>query len=339
MIAVNTLFGVDAAVLGPLLCLVSATLVQPVVLRLLRRAGSVDLPGTRSSHHVPTLRGGGIAVVVGVLLGVSLIPHGLWLPFVLAVAVFSVIGLAEDLKGLSVRSRLLAQLCAGLGVGALLVVTDPLPAAPLAVVLLALWITGYVNAFNFMDGINGISGAHALVGGVAFACIGFWYGELSLQGAGATLAAGGLAFLPWNAVRAKVFLGDVGSYAIGAGLAVAAAYALMLGVPIEAAAAPLALYLADTSWTLQRRIRAGEPWTRPHRTHVYQRIGDLGWSHVHVTVFTAALGVVLSALGLVSLLGSWQLRLFADLLAAGVIAAYLTAPRWLAPQRTTEGVA
>lgn len=333
----NTVLGMDVAVLGPLLCLVSTTLAQPVVMRLLRRAGSVDVPGTRSSHHIPTLRGGGIAVVLGVLLGISLIPHGIWLPLVFAVASFSAIGLAEDLKGLSVRSRLLLQSLAALGVATLLLLADTPTVAPAAVLLIALWITGYVNAFNFMDGINGISGAHAVVGGATFAFLGFWYADLSLQGAGATLAAGGLAFLPWNAVRAKVFLGDVGSYAIGAGLAVSAAYAVLLGVPVEASIAPLALYLADTTWTLQRRIRAGEEWTRPHRSHVYQRLGDLGWTHVQVTVFTAALGVLLCLLGAVSLVASWQLRLLADVLAVGAVTGYLASPRWLAPRRATEG--
>ena len=140
-----------------------------------------------------------------------------------------------------------------------------------------------MNAFNFMDGVNGISGAHALIAGVVYALLGWWQHDGFLVPAGAAVAAGALAFLPWNAGQARVFLGDAGSYALGAALAVLAAYALVRGVPVEAVLGPLALYLADTAWTLQRRIRAGERWLEPHRTHIYQRWCDAGWSHQRVT--------------------------------------------------------
>ena len=73
-----------------------------------------------------------------------------------------------------------------------------------------------------MDGVNGISGAHALIGGVAYACLAAWRQDGFGVAAGLALAAGACAFLPWNAVRARVFLGDVGSYSIGAALAVLA---------------------------------------------------------------------------------------------------------------------
>ena len=71
----------------------------------------------------------------------------------------------------------------------------------------------------------------------------------------------------------------MGSYSIGAALAVLAVRLIADGVPVEAVAGPVALYLADVAWTLQRRIRRGEPWLEGHRTHVYQRWCDAGWSH------------------------------------------------------------
>ena len=64
-----------------------------------------------------------------------------------------------------------------------------------------------------MDGVNGISGGHALVGGIAYALLGLWLSNEFLAMAGTTVAAGALAFLPWNVPRARVFLGDAGSYA------------------------------------------------------------------------------------------------------------------------------
>jgi UDP-N-acetylmuramyl pentapeptide phosphotransferase/UDP-N-acetylglucosamine-1-phosphate transferase len=93
--------------------------------------------------------------------------------------------------------------------------------------------------------------------------------------------------------RARVFLGDVGSYRRGAALAVLAACAVLDGIPVEAALAPLALYLTDTAWTLQRRIRAGERWFEAHRSHTYQQLCDLGWSHQRVAAVTAGTTLLL----------------------------------------------
>jgi UDP-N-acetylmuramyl pentapeptide phosphotransferase/UDP-N-acetylglucosamine-1-phosphate transferase len=208
-----------------------------------------------------------------------------------------------------------------------------------AVVVVAVWLIGFVNAFNFMDGVNGISAAHALIGGAAYACLGWWRPDAFLAVAGAAVAAGGLAFLPWNAVRARVFLGDTGSYGLGVALAVLAAYAVFRGIPLEASLAPLGLYLADTGWTLQRRIRAGEQVFEGHRTHTYQQLCDVGWSHQRVTVATAGVTAALCLLGAASLTGHPALRAAADLAAAGLLATYLRSPALLGRARALPEVA
>ena len=107
---------------------------------------------------------------------------------------------------------------------------------------------------------------------------------------------------------------------------VLAAYSVIRGLPPEAALAPLALYLADTGWTLQRRVRAGEPFFEAHRTHTYQQLCDLGWSHQRVTVTTAAVTATLCLLGAASLTGHPALRAAADLAGLGLLAAYLRSP-------------
>ncbi len=304
---------------------------EAVTIPLLRRAAIMDVPGHRSSHTVPTPRGGGVPIVAGLLVAAGLIGGVIAAAFAFTVAAFGLLGFAEDLRGLTAGRRLILQAAGGVLVSVVLVsgLAGPTARLVLLAALGALWFTGFVNVFNFMDGVNGISGAHALIAGTVYALLGWWQHDRFLIPAGAAVAVAALAFLPWNVGQAKVFLGDSGSYALGAALAFLAAYALVRGVPVEAVLGPLALYLADTSWTLQRRIRAGERWLQPHRTHIYQRWCDAGWSHQRVTLTAAAATVLLSLLGAASLTGDTALRAAADLAGAAVVVAYLRSPALL----------
>jgi UDP-GlcNAc:undecaprenyl-phosphate/decaprenyl-phosphate GlcNAc-1-phosphate transferase len=348
--SLGNIVGVNHGFVITLTLLSAAVLVagsEPLVIRLLRRMSALDLPTDRSSHTVPTPRGGGAPIAVALVLAALVLDGQLSLPFVISVAAFGAIGLADDLRGLPAMGRLPLQAAVGLAASLVLVGwaahNGPLahvgqlgllglPSAfrflvlAAVVALVATWIVGFVNAFNFMDGINGISAAHAVVGGVAYAALGAWHHDPFLVGTGAVVAVCALAFLPWNAVDARVFLGDVGSYALGAALAVLSVSAVLRGIPVEAAAAPIALYLADTGWTLQRRVRAGERWFEAHRTHAYQRLCDVGWSHQQVTLATALATGLLCLLGAASLTGSPALRLGADAAGLAVLVLYLCSP-------------
>jgi UDP-N-acetylmuramyl pentapeptide phosphotransferase/UDP-N-acetylglucosamine-1-phosphate transferase len=301
---------------------------EPVTIPLLRRLAAIDIPGLRSSHTAPTPRGGGVPIVAGLLLATVLIRGVPAVPFGAAVGFFGALGFVDDLRGLTAARRLALQCAGSAGVAALLVASLHQPPVLLAAagIVTTVWLMGFVNVFNFMDGVNGISAAHALIAGVAYACFGEWRGDPFLLATGLAVALAALAFLPWNVGRARVFLGDVGSYALGAALAVLAACAVFRGVPVEAALGPLALYLADTAWTLQRRMRAGERLLEAHRTHTYQRWCDVGWSHQEVTLLTAASTVLLSLLGAVSLTSNLPLRVGADLAGLGALAVYLCSP-------------
>jgi UDP-N-acetylmuramyl pentapeptide phosphotransferase/UDP-N-acetylglucosamine-1-phosphate transferase len=328
----NDLFAVAA-------CGTVVAAAEAVTIPLLRRAAIIDVPGHRSSHTIPTPRGGGIPIAAGLLVAAGLIGGANAAVFAFAVATFGVLGFADDLHGLTAGWRLMMQAVGGTMVAVVLVsgLTGPAVMLVLLVVLCSAWITGFVNVFNFMDGVNGISAAHALIAGVVYACLGWWLHDGFLIPAGAAIAVGALAFLPWNAGHAKVFLGDAGSYALGAALAILAAYAVLRGVPFEAAFGPLVLYIADTGWTLQRRIRAHERWLEPHRTHIYQRWCDAGWSHQRVTVTAAATTVLLSLLGAASLVGEPVLRAASDLAGTAVLVTYLRSPALLARRLIRAG--
>nr|MDT0665727.1 hypothetical protein [Micromonospora sp. DSM 115978] len=190
------------------------------------------------------------------------------------------------------------------------------------------WVAAFVNAFNFMDGVNGISAVQAMVAAVAYAVLGALHDVAALTTAGAVIAGAAAGFAPFNMPRARIFLGDVGSYSFGAALAVLAMITLLAGIAPEAALAPLVVYLADTGTTLLRRVRAGETWHKPHRSHVYQQLATAGWSHTAVSLTVGAHVAVLSVLG-VGAAGSDPVgRIGTALMALAVVGSYRTLPIW-----------
>jgi UDP-N-acetylmuramyl pentapeptide phosphotransferase/UDP-N-acetylglucosamine-1-phosphate transferase len=130
-----------------------------------------------------------------------------------------------------------------------------------------------------------------------------------------------------------MFLGDVGSYFLGAALAITALAAIGAGVPPEAAAFPFLLYAADTGVTLVRRVAQGERWWDAHHEHAYQRLVDAGWSHTATTLVFGALCSAIALLGLASLSSSLAARAVAALAALGVTVAYLALPELVAARR------
>lgn len=312
----------------------------PLILTLLRRMQVVDTPTERSSHDRPTPRGGGLAPALGALTAVLAVSafHGPSRTGLLVAAVgFGALGLVDDLHGVPPLPRLATQAAlAGLSLVWLLDgLTGPAAWKLLFGMGCLVWLVAYVNAFNFMDGINGISAAQAVVAGTVWLVIGRTEDVPTLAAGGAVIAAAALAFVPFNFPRAQVFLGDVGSYFIGGWLAALVIVGLRAGIPPEAVLAPVALYLADTAVTIIRRLRGAETWYLPHRSHAYQRLTQLGWSHTRTTGLVALAMATCSGLGAVALLGSFTARLIADLALAGVLVAYLASPTLLGRRQAT----
>lgn len=189
----------------------------------------------------------------------------------------------------------------------------------------------YINIANFMDGINGISGMHGTAVGLFYAWAGAANDMTWMMCAGLIVAGAFAGFLPWNLSRGTVFLGDVGSYVLGGSLVAIAIGAFLSGVYVEYLLPPLVIYLADTTVTLIKRVQRGEIWYKPHREHVYQRLTDVGLSHVQSSL------VVTVATILVSLIALWGVRadgagsVLAGLATAAVVVLYLCLPRVLRP--------
>ncbi len=315
---------------------ITTGVVMVPLLALLRRHQVMDVPNVRSSHAAVVPRGGGIAVLVGVAVGAlsALVvepgstapPHRSVVAAVtLGVLLFAVLGLVDDVRRVPAGVRLMFQAGIAAAVAVTIAVADTSTWwGGLAVAVVgSLWLVSYVNAFNFMDGINAISAMSALLA----AC---WFGGLAahdsdplVYAASWALAGAALGFLPWNAPRARVFLGDVGSYGIGALIGMLALLTALREHDVWVALAPLVIYLVDTSGTLVRRALRGEPLLEAHRSHVYQRLLDLGFSHLAATAVVVLAGVVICVATLV-------LPTAAAILVAVVVGAtYLALPHLL----------
>ncbi|NKX50903.1 UDP-phosphate glycosyltransferase, partial [Arthrobacter deserti] len=173
---------------------------------LLNRLGVLDVPNERSSHTTTTVRGVGITVAVGLLAGLLLLLPAVpgqerpLLGVVASVAAAAaLLGWIEDYRGVSVRMRALLQCLIGAAGTALIV--HLAEASWWWVPVGALAIAGYINAANFMDGNNGISGLHGLAAGLLFAAAGVFEDQRWLLFAGLVVAASFAAFLPWNLGR------------------------------------------------------------------------------------------------------------------------------------------
>ena len=333
----------------PLVLVAAVTLVASLLLPFavkpwLVRMGVVDVPSARSSHVKATIRGMGmaaaLATVIGyaaaVLLGVVTVDRSISAVVLGIIAACAVVGWVEDLRGLSISGRAGAQLGIGAaGSAALIVLTGQsfwwLPLAALA-------IAAYVNIANFMDGVNGISGLHGATAGVAYAVAGALSEQPWLTACGTVLAMAFLGFLPWNLGRGSVFLGDVGSYLLGASIAALAVAGFLSGVYVEYVLSPILVYAADTGYTLLRRIKAGERWYASHREHVYQRLTDVGFSHLQSAGAVTLCTVAVIILGFVAATASLPVVVLCVTVGVLVLALYLASPDLIRRRRRRSRV-
>ena len=282
---------------------------------VLEKLGVLDRPTARSSHNCPTARGGGIAIMGVILIGTLSLglarQNGELLGLALLAFFLATVSFIDDLKSVSPLVRFGCHAVAAigalwfLGTGAMRLEIWPGQFWNWTEwgVLLAgfLWLTGYTNAFNFMDGINGISASQAaLTAAGAGILVGVQTGRWGEEPVLFCFLVAGAAtgFLPHNFPRARLFMGDVGSAPLGFLLA-----ALVLWLARDFGSTlmiPLALlhanFVLDTSLTFLRRMFRGERIVEPHRDHFYQRLVRAGKSHAFVT--SCEFGLQLVVLGL-----------------------------------------
>lgn len=265
----------------------------------------MDQPNERSSHAEPVVRGGGLAMVLTMLiLGLMLACRAgeyqrTFLALLTGGLLIAGISFLDDRKPQPFWLRLAAHCAAAaaalsafgwpavtLGLPGVGTVAIPLGLSSL---ILLLWLVGYTNAFNFMDGINGLAASQAWITAIGTAIIAGLAAKdwASLPVIFSCVVAGTAAgFLPHNFPQPRMFMGDVGSATLGYLLAVlviwiAELYGWWLLIPL---ALLHANFVLDTGITLIRRLARRERWFEAHREHFYQRLIRSGQSHYQVTV-------------------------------------------------------
>ena len=301
-----------------------AALLLPLAARLAHRLGAVDHPGGRRTHHAPVPRLGGVAVVMatlGTCVVLALVAQALGMPIgdltwsrtqvllVGALMIFA-LGLLDDLRGVSPRLKLVVQVIAAVlvvragGLAQSFVFARDLPAFHvdgLVPVLAVLWIVGLTNAFNLIDGLDGLASVCAFVALATMVVSGLYLGQASSFVFVAALLGALTVFLRCNWHPASLFLGDSGSMTIGFLLAVRVIpsasdadgrfYAL---VPLAALAYPL----LDTGVAILRRWLSGHSFSRADGRHIHHQLVKIGMSVPRAVRVIAIVATVVSAAGL-----------------------------------------
>jgi Fuc2NAc and GlcNAc transferase len=277
----------------------------------LQKKGVLDVPNERSSHKIPTPRGGGLGIALGIYLSGSLYcwaieDSRLFLILTMSL-LMGAVGLVDDLKkGLHTGLRFGIQFLCSL---IIILVLKPIYELPLpsplhihlhyfGIVISLIWLIGITNIFNFLDGIDGFAGTQGFIGGIILALV-TWGTPVSMIGFLISTACAGFLLFNWH--PAKIFMGDVGSSFLGFLFAALPFYLKdefnsdMRSQAFFATAIVLWFFLLDGTFTMIRRLLKKEKIWTAHRSHLYQRLVISGMSHSDVVLTVSFFYMILFA--------------------------------------------
>jgi len=304
-----------------------AIVLTPLVRRLAAKLGAFDPPGARRVHAGTVPRLGGVAVLAAGL-GALLLAASASLPIaatvapadrsaawlVLGVLIVTLTGVIDDIRELGPGTKLalqtVAALCALAGGYGFVAVTNPFTGSVVdlgsfGMAATLLWIVGVTNAFNLIDGLDGLAAGVGLIAAMTMLLVSLSQGRIDAALLSVALAGALAGFLCFNFPPASIFLGDSGSLLLGYLLSVISVQGLGKGpaaVVILVPVVALGLPITDTVTTVLRRIRA-TGWTsvmRPDREHIHHRLVGLGWSPRRAVVVLYAVSASFAALALLA---------------------------------------
>jgi UDP-GlcNAc:undecaprenyl-phosphate GlcNAc-1-phosphate transferase len=301
---------------------VLALVLTPLVRRLAHRAGALDAPGGRKIHRVSVPRLGGVAVVLAVVLALALEsvlgggvgPHvAAWRPVALGGALIVALGVWDDLRPVPPAVKVAVQIAAagvaialGVLIGGVTVLGRSFDTGPLAIPLTVLWIVGLTNAFNLMDGLDGLATGLAIIAAATCATVAVARDDVPGGMLLVALLGALCGFLPHNFNPATIFLGDSGSLVVGYVLAVTAITGWQKGATALAVAVPLLIFALPISETLLSMGRRARLLGLRHvfsadREHMHHRLLALGLSQRTAVLLLYGVSLSLSLLALVTM--------------------------------------
>jgi UDP-GlcNAc:undecaprenyl-phosphate GlcNAc-1-phosphate transferase len=332
-----------------LFCLSLVAVSAGITWAMLHRIRIMDIPNERSSHARPIPRSGGIAIVASFLIGVvAIYLFGDRTPiltryfqgFLISSLAIAGISIYDDINNKSFLVKLATQAVAAMVVLAAGLVIDeigipwlgPVHLGWLAYPISFLWIMGLTNAYNFMDGLDGLAAGQAVIVSFFFMLITLNAGSIFVYITCYTILAGACGFLIFNFPPARIFMGDVGSAFLGfvfATLAIIAArydhsHTSFFVMPLL-----VFNFIFDTFFTFVRRLIMGENVTKAHREHLYQLFQRSGFSHQTVSLchygMTIVQGIV--AICMVNVIGDKRILFFLPVLGLQLAYSYFVLNR------------
>jgi UDP-GlcNAc:undecaprenyl-phosphate/decaprenyl-phosphate GlcNAc-1-phosphate transferase len=333
----------------------------PLVRRLSLHLGWIDRPSDRKVHPKPTPTAGGLAIYLGIVVGLAV---ARFVPFLkelyatsseldaaaIGATMIVIVGVIDDTRGVSALGKLTGQILVAavlvlLGVqllwfyfpgqGVLSLSQD------LAVPLTIAWLVLMMNAVNLIDGLDGLAAGIVAIAAAAF----FAYmvrspgGELDASTAAllSSIAVGAaLGFLPWNFHPARVFMGDSGSLLLGLVLGVATVSGVgrnvqgpsggdlaVVAIPILVPLLVLAVPLVDVALAIARRLRRGTGIGHADKEHIHHRLLEIGHSHRQAVLLMYAWSALVSACALAVAFIDGRPQVLVFLFVAAVIAVSL----------------
>lgn len=302
-----------------LMALALSLLITPLVRRVARSRGLLDLPSRRSVHHRPVPRVGGIAIFLAFVLtfGGSLLLHALrGQPTLAGLQIVGLLGggalifglgLFDDLRGLSPGRKFAVQACVGLiaylcGIGIHSLQLPGFSVIQLGVLSLPVtifWFVLVINAFNLIDGLDGLAAGITVFSSIVLLVLGMLRGGAFACVGLASLAGASLGFLRYNFNPATIFMGDCGSYFIGfivASLSVVGNIKTQTSATVLIPIIALGLPLMEAIWSGIRRFLMGQALFQADTNHLHHRLLKLGYTHRKAVLvlygFTVTLGLL-----------------------------------------------
>ncbi len=289
----------------------------------------IDNPNERSSHSVPTPRGGGVAVVCSYLLALAVLIYSqqltvhIGLTLMVVGFVIALLGFLDDHGHINSMLRLAIHFLVAIGavisLGGFAEVTifNGVQLGFIANIVAVLFLVWLLNLYNFMDGINGIASVEAITTTASMAMLYYLLNTSLNSDLLWLLAACVFGFLLWNFPKAKIFMGDACSGFLGLTLGILALIALKENLALFCAwIICLGVFVVDATYTLIKRVLSGYKMYDAHRSHSYQILSRKWGSHTPVTLAIAAINLLwLFPIAYITTTQQWAYPEFAVLIA------------------------